>query len=200
MARCRKCGEKLVGAAKFCVTCGAPVPEIPATLESAAFSQPLPKRPPEPVTEPPKTKASVPAPAPANPTATDPLGAGVRGSNYGPPPPAPHGTAPFPQPPPPQQQSWGGQPYGAPVPAQAPNAAYPYAPQQGYQPPPAGYGPYAPPPYGPPFVAGGRVLVLWADGNRYPGIVHQVAPGQCLIVFPDGQQRWVEFQYLTPAR
>jgi hypothetical protein len=49
-------------------------------------------------------------------------------------------------------------------------------------------------------MAGGRVLVLWADGNRYPGMVHQVAQGQCLVVFPDGQQRWVEFQYLTPVR
>jgi hypothetical protein len=43
------------------------------------------------------------------------------------------------------------------------------------------------------------VLVQWADGNRYPGFVQQVAPGYCLIVFPDGQQRWVEPQYLTLA-
>jgi hypothetical protein len=41
---------------------------------------------------------------------------------------------------------------------------------------------------------------LWADGNRYPGVVQQVAAAQCLIAFPDGQQRWVEPQYLTLAR
>jgi hypothetical protein len=101
------------------------------------------------------------------------------------------------------QQSWSGQPYGSAPPAYPQNPApYPYAPQPQAYPPPQAYGPYAPPPagYAAPFVAGGRVLVLWADGNRYPGVVQQVAPGQCLIVFPDGQQRWVEFQYLTPAR
>ena len=75
---------------------------------------------------------------------------------------------------------------------------------QGYAPVPPGYGQYAPaaPNYGPAFVAGARVLVQWADGNRYPGIVHQIAPGgaHCLIVFPDGQQRWVELQYLALVR
>jgi hypothetical protein len=185
MARCRKCGEKLVGAAKFCVTCGAPVPDVPATLESVAFDPP-PGRAIAPPTDPPKTKASVPTPEPAVPA--------NRASNYGPPPPAPA----------PLQQSWSGQPpYGSAPPAypQAP-VPYPYPPQPQAYPPPQAYSPYAPPPggYAPPFAAGGRVLVLWADGNRYPGVVQQVAPGQCLVVFPDGQQRWVEFQYLTPAR
>jgi hypothetical protein len=74
---------------------------------------------------------------------------------------------------------------------------------QGYAPSPPGYAPYAPAaPYGPAFVAGARVLVQWADGNRYPGIVQQVAPNgaHCLIVFPDGQQRWVELQYLSLVR
>jgi hypothetical protein len=82
---------------------------------------------------------------------------------------------------------------------------------QGYasQPPPAAYGAPPPPqpqpppasPYGPPgsFAIGARVLVLWADGNRYPGVVHQIAPGQSLVVFPDGQQRWVANQYLSSA-
>jgi hypothetical protein len=39
--------------------------------------------------------------------------------------------------------------------------------------------------------------VQWADGNRYPGTVQQAGNGQCLVVFPDGQQRWVENQYLS---
>jgi hypothetical protein len=39
--------------------------------------------------------------------------------------------------------------------------------------------------------------VQWADGNRYPATVQQAGQGQCLVVFPDGQQRWVENQYLS---
>jgi hypothetical protein len=59
------------------------------------------------------------------------------------------------------------------------------------------------PPYAPfptPHAVGSHILVQWADGNRYPGIVQQIAPGQCLIVFPDGQQRWVDNQFLASAR
>jgi hypothetical protein len=91
-----------------------------------------------------------------------------------------------------------------------PGAAYPTYPPYSPQPPPQGYIPTPPPPYAPypapppgyapAFVAGARVLVLWADGNRYPGVVHQVAPAHCFVVFPDGQQRWVELQYLSLAR
>jgi len=61
----------------------------------------------------------------------------------------------------------------------------------------------ASPPYAPfptPYLVGTHVLVQWADGNRYPGIVQQIAPGQCLIVFPDGQQRWVDNQFLASGR
>jgi hypothetical protein len=50
-----------------------------------------------------------------------------------------------------------------------------------------------------PFAVGSQVLVQWADGNRYPGIVQQIAPGQCLVVFTDGQQRWVDNRYLASA-
>jgi len=52
-----------------------------------------------------------------------------------------------------------------------------------------------PPP--PTFGAGARVLVQWADGNRYPATVQQSAGGQCLVIFPNGQQQWVAVQYLT---
>jgi hypothetical protein len=41
------------------------------------------------------------------------------------------------------------------------------------------------------------VLVQWADGNRYPGTVAQAAGHQVLVVFPDGQQRWVDAQYVS---
>jgi hypothetical protein len=62
------------------------------------------------------------------------------------------------------------------------------------------YGPQPSAPYGPPpaaFGPGARVYVQWADGNRYPATVSQSSGNQCLVVFPDGQQRWVEMQYLT---
>jgi hypothetical protein len=79
------------------------------------------------------------------------------------------------------------------------------APQYGYAPPP---NPYGPPPGPSPFApqagggppqlgAGARVLVQWADGNRYPAMVQQVAGAQCLVVFPNGQQQWVDAQYLS---
>jgi hypothetical protein len=49
------------------------------------------------------------------------------------------------------------------------------------------------------FGPGARVYVLWADGNRYPATVMHAAGTQCLVAFPDGQQRWVDAQYLTPG-
>ncbi|MGO8997938.1 MAG: zinc-ribbon domain-containing protein [Polyangiaceae bacterium] len=192
---CRKCGESLLGSARFCASCGAPVPAASSTLESKAFTPPAVRT--SPIEEAPPTRASVPSPD----AAQSPSG---RGSGYGPPPPP---ANPVPQPAPSAPQAWpASTPYGAPAPSYPQNAAayQPAYPQpQGYAPAAPGYAPYAPQagaPYAPAFVAGARVLVQWADGNRYPGIVQQVAPAQCLIVFPDGQQRWVEYQYLTLAR
>jgi hypothetical protein len=46
---------------------------------------------------------------------------------------------------------------------------------------------------------GAKVLVEWPDGNRYPATVQQCAPGQCLVLFPDGQQRWVDVRRVAPA-
>jgi len=61
----------------------------------------------------------------------------------------------------------------------------------------------APPPYafggGFAYVPGSRVTVTWSNGGRYPGTVQQVSGTQCLVVFPDGQQHWVEMQYVAPA-
>lgn len=198
LTSCRKCGEPLASGAKFCASCGAPVASPFSTLESKAYVPPSTAAPRN--DSPPPTKASIPAPgAPAQP------------SSYGPPPPP--ANPPLRQPAAPSSpQPWPAlTPYAAPAPGYPPNpaayAAHPaaqgYTPAaQGYTPaPPPGYPPYAPPaPYVPAFVVGAHVLVLWADGNRYPGIVQKVAPAQCLISFPDGQQRWVEHQYLTLAR
>jgi len=42
-----------------------------------------------------------------------------------------------------------------------------------------------------------RVIVTMQDGNRQPGIVQQVAPGQVLVRFlPSGAQSWVPVQYV----
>jgi hypothetical protein len=104
------------------------------------------------------------------------------------------------------------QPGGVHVPPQAaPYAAYPqqHAP---YPQPPAGPGGWGWAPSGPamqpppapfqyPFgyVPGSRVQVTWSNGQRYPATVSQVSGSQCLVVFPDGQQHWVEMQYLAPS-
>jgi hypothetical protein len=40
-------------------------------------------------------------------------------------------------------------------------------------------------------VAGSRVGVKWSDGNSYPGMVMQAAPGQFLVQFDNGSQQWV---------
>jgi hypothetical protein len=67
-------------------------------------------------------------------------------------------------------------------------AAAPYPPAQ-----PPGYG------YGFGYAPGSRVTVTWSNGQRYPGTVQQVSGTQCLVVFPDGQQHWVEMQYVAPG-
>jgi hypothetical protein len=62
--------------------------------------------------------------------------------------------------------------------------------------------PYAPPSYGYQtfgYVPGSRVLVTWSTGQRYPATIQQVTGTQCLVLFPDGQQHWVEMQYVAPG-
>jgi hypothetical protein len=125
-----------------------------------------------------------------------------------PPPPvaqAPQLTAPMqPQPPvqpPPPAWSPAAAPYGNP---QAPQAPQPpsYAQPSPYAQPPMA--PPQAPPYaygtlGFAYMPGSRVTVTWSNGGRYPGTVQQVSGTQCLVVFPDGQQHWVEMQYVAPA-
>jgi len=103
------------------------------------------------------------------------------------------------QQPPPQQNvpagpgGWGwnsptpgpGQPMPQPMPPSM--VGQPQAPQAPYQYQPFGYSP------------GSRVHVTWSNGQRYPATVSQVSGSQCLVVFPDGQQHWVEMQYLSPG-
>jgi hypothetical protein len=51
-----------------------------------------------------------------------------------------------------------------------------------------------------PFAPGARVLVQWANGQRYPGVVERVNGPQCLIRFDVGEQRWVESRFVLPAK
>ncbi|MBX3228563.1 MAG: hypothetical protein KIT84_07915 [Labilithrix sp.] len=75
-------------------------------------------------------------------------------------------------------------------------APYQQPPSAAYPPPQWG----APPPgYGFQIVPGARVQVTWSNGQRYPATVSQVNGPQCLVVFPDGQQHWVQLQYLSPG-
>lgn len=46
---------------------------------------------------------------------------------------------------------------------------------------------------------GARVLVQWANGQKYPGVVEQLAGLQCLVRFDTGERRWVEARYVLPA-
>jgi hypothetical protein len=74
---------------------------------------------------------------------------------------------------------------------------------------PASPAPPAPPRSGPelpadprallPIAPGRRVLVQWANGQRYPGVVEQIQGPQSLVRFDAGEQRWVETRYILPG-
>jgi len=82
------------------------------------------------------------------------------------------------------------------VPSQPPAAMPPAAPspEHGASPPPP-----PPSPAGSPPSPGRRVLVEWANGQRYAGTVQQSAPGQCLVLFADGQSIWVDVRRVSVA-
>jgi hypothetical protein len=46
-------------------------------------------------------------------------------------------------------------------------------------------------------VAGSRVKIRWSDGNHYPALVMQAAPGQYLVQFDNGSQQWVAENLVT---
>ena len=47
------------------------------------------------------------------------------------------------------------------------------------------------------YVAGALVLVHWADGNRYPATVLHATATHVLVVFPTGQQQWIDVRYVS---
>lgn len=78
------------------------------------------------------------------------------------------------------------------MPPPPPQPPAPPPPPPGYAPPSYGYPTYGYPP-------GTRVLVTWSTGQRFPATVQQVTGTQCLVLFPDGQQHWVDMQYIAPG-
>ncbi len=48
-------------------------------------------------------------------------------------------------------------------------------------------------------VPGARVLVQWANGQKYPGVLEQLVGVQCLVRFETGERRWIETKYVAPA-
>lgn len=111
---------------------------------------------------------------------------------------------------PPHHAPAGPYPASAPYPAaaaDAPASHWNQAPAYAPPPAPVSYGApsYAYPPHGAGYAfgftcaPGARVHVTWSNGQRYPGTIHQVVGAQCLVVFPDGQQHWVDMQYVAPA-
>ena len=46
---------------------------------------------------------------------------------------------------------------------------------------------------------GAKVQVEWSDGKRYPGTVKHASAEQCLVLFADGQEQWVDVRRVSPA-
>lgn len=47
------------------------------------------------------------------------------------------------------------------------------------------------------FRIGGRVMVQWSDGNRYPGTITNLRGGQIEVAFSDGRRMWVPQGYVN---
>jgi hypothetical protein len=48
------------------------------------------------------------------------------------------------------------------------------------------------------YTVGAAVDVLWSNGQRYGGVVAQLASTHVCVSFPDGQVHWVERRFVTP--
>jgi hypothetical protein len=220
MDDCWRCASKLIPGSRFCPGCGAAIGSASGERKdragAPATSKPIEREPADPLaatapadaghlaalrrgagaakkgrsqeTTPPKTKGrTVPmkatplvAPAQARPAASPPRR--VAKTQTDEPTMPSHGERPRTSP---KASSTFGD--------QTPPPVSPYL-QPPYLPPPQAASPYLPPP-----AVGAKVLVAWTDGNRYPATVQQCAPGQCLVLFPDGQQRWVDVRRVTGA-
>jgi hypothetical protein len=213
MRPCPNCGQSIQKSSVFCGTCGAKVPpeSLPTTphasvkitdgVDPLASTAPASRSPAADL-----LKRAAAQAAPISEARVSPRAAtGVQ-----PPPPEP-GDAPSKGPVAPP----GGRPptRGKTVPlsalknppavARAPSANPPVPTSPRREPVPAVIA--APPAAAPSspslsFVPGARVLVQWANGQRYPGVVERVNGPQCLIRFDVGEQRWVESRFVLPAK
>jgi hypothetical protein len=175
-----------IGKPPSAVAPSAQAPSAQPPVSASPHAAPIPTPGPAAAPPPPPTMDYANAPYPAAPAgqpsqpypqnlAVPSPGAAFPPATYG----NPYGAASYgaqpPQPPAQTTPQWGGG-WNAPAP---PPAAQPYG----------GFG-YAP---------GTRVVVTWSNGQRYPGTVQQTSGSQCLVVFPDGQQHWVDVQYVAPG-
>lgn len=200
MAACSRCGSALIATARFCAACGSPVglattprpPTQPMSAKNPAAAQPMPS----------------PSPAQAPPSVPDPFGRTVMGDPNAvattseprmqtaplaqvaiaparPNPVSPMASSVMNTPGDPRKAA-SAAPWNVPA-----SIANPYA--QTKPPPPVASAPVATGNFGP----GSMVLVQWSDGNRYPGTVLQTAGSQLLVAFPNGQQQWIDQQFIS---
>lgn len=140
--------------------------------------------------------APTPAPAPAKKPAPRTVAMG----NWTPPKPAsappaaPSNAVPSATPSSPHSPPRERGPHVVPVSVISPSAQA-QAPSQQAPSGPGGWG-WNAPSRGYAFTPGAHVQVTWSNGQRYPAVVVQVSGAQCLVVFPDGQQHWVETHFL----
>jgi hypothetical protein len=204
MASCAKCGANLISQARFCASCGSPVASS-SIAPSPPAAPPVAKSVPDPFARTILSDGVGPSIPDMPPAAVSPMAASVMASQSQPPP--GRGSAvPAPQPP---------RPAGAPIPTPSPAAALaalpippaaspapaPAAQAQGYSGPPGPTQYAAPlPQQSHPFAQGSLVMVYWADGNRYPGTVLQVAQHHVMVAFPNGVQQWIDARYVQAGR
>lgn len=145
-------------------------------------------------------RPSPPTPSPAPAPAKKPVPRTVAMGDWTPPKPAsvPPAAAPSNAVPSPAPSSPRSPPRerGPQVPASAISPSVHAAPSAQAPSGPGGWG-WNAPSRGYAFTPGAHVQVTWSNGQRYPAVVVQVSGAQCLVVFPDGQQHWVETHFLS---
>jgi hypothetical protein len=173
MGSCIKCGSTLVAQARFCAACGNPVVHA-SVIPPATRPRSIVHSSPDPYAKTVRRDEQDDPGEPPAPAPVSPLAASVMATKSSVPP----------------------------VPPLPPRAAESQVPQraasQAPAPPPQLLAPPQPPAQSfHAFVTGTLVLVSWADGNRYPGTVLQVAPHHVFVAFPNGMQQWIDARYVT---
>ena len=173
MGACDTCGNNIVDAANFCPSCGAAVGSRASAPPSDAVIVPSRDR-----------ADPLAATAPADPSEIAKLRRELEGARNA----AKKNET--------EARSRGGT---EPMPARLPEKAESLPTLQSG--PPLRVAPTYPHPASPvsSVAVGTRVQVVWADGQRYPGTVQRSEQGQVLVLFSDGQPRWVDVRWVTVA-